>query len=77
MTRRLVTLPQALEQRPWLTEPFLRRLVKERRVAFHKVGGRLLFDLVDLDELAERGRVEPPAPLRVAHATRPDRSRAS
>jgi len=65
VSRRLVTLPQALEQRPWLTEPFLRRLVKEKRVAYHKLGGRLLFDLGDLDELAERGRVEPPAPLRI------------
>lgn len=60
MTRQLVTLPQALEQRPWTTEPFLRRLVKERRIPFHKAGGRLLFDLADLDAYAEAGRVEPP-----------------
>lgn len=60
MSRHLVTLAQAVEARPWLTERFLRRLVAERRVAFHKVGGRLLFDLSDLDALAERGRVEPP-----------------
>jgi excisionase family DNA binding protein len=41
-----------------LTERWLRRLVYERRVPFHKVGGRLLFDLEDLDKLAESGRVE-------------------
>ena len=60
-TRELVTIPQAIEARPWLTERYLRRLVHERRVAFHKVGARLLFDLADLDQLAEAGRREPAA----------------
>ena len=60
MSRQLVTLAQAVEARPWVSERFLRRLVAERRVPFHKVGSRLLFDLDDLDNLAERGRVEPP-----------------
>jgi excisionase family DNA binding protein len=59
VSRRLVTLPMAIEERPWLTERWLRRLVAERRVPFHKVGGRLLFDLDDLDKWAEAGRVEP------------------
>jgi hypothetical protein len=58
MSRQLVTLRQAVEQRPWLTERWLRRLVLERRVPFHKVGGKVLFDLADLDNLAEHGRVE-------------------
>jgi hypothetical protein len=58
MSRQLVTLQQAVEQRPWLTERWLRRLVYERRVPFHKVGNRLVFDLADLDALVERGRVE-------------------
>jgi hypothetical protein len=57
-SRQLVTLQQAVEQRPWLTERWLRRLVYERRVPFHKVGNRLVFDLADLDALAEQGRVE-------------------
>jgi excisionase family DNA binding protein len=70
MTRQLVTLVQALGERPWTTEPFLRRLVKERRIPFHKAGGKLLFDLADLDAYAERGRVEPPAPLGIARAGR-------
>ena len=59
-TRQLRTLPQVLEERTWTTEPFLRRLVKERRIPFHKAGGKLLFDLADIDAYAERGRVEPP-----------------
>jgi excisionase family DNA binding protein len=58
MSRPLVTLSQAVEARPWLTERWLRRLVYERRIAFHKVGRRLLFDLRDLDQLTESGRVE-------------------
>ena len=57
-SRQLVTLQQAVEQRPWLTERWLRLLVYERRVPFHKVGNRLVFDLADLDALVERGRVE-------------------
>ena len=58
--RPLVTLLQALELRPWLTERWLRRLVAERRVPYTKLPGssRLLFDLDDLDQLAESGRVE-------------------
>lgn len=62
-TRQLRTLAQVLDERPWTTEPWLRRLVKERRVPFFKAGGKLLFDLGDLDDFAERGRVEPPAPF--------------
>ncbi len=60
MARQLVTLPQAVEARPWLSERWLRRLVAERRVPFHKMPGssRLLFDLADLDRLVEDGRVE-------------------
>lgn len=58
MPRSLVTLHQATAARPWLTDRWLRRLVAERRIPFHKVGGRLLFDLADIDNLAETGRVE-------------------
>ena len=69
MSRHLVTLAQAVEARPWLTERFLRRLVAERRVPYFKVGGKLLFDLDDLDALAERGRVEPPENRRLRSAS--------
>ena len=56
--RNLMVMTQLLEQRPWLSERYLRRLVAERRIPFHKVGGKLLFDLNDVDHLAEVGRVE-------------------
>ena len=58
MTRHLVTLPQAIHERPFLSERWLRRLVAERRISFHKAGGRLLFDLEDIDKWADAGRVE-------------------
>jgi excisionase family DNA binding protein len=58
MTRQLMTLPQLLEARPWLTERFVRTLVAERRIPFHKVGRKLIFDLSDVDALVEAGRVE-------------------
>lgn len=38
---------------------FVRRLVAERRVAFHKVGRYVRFTTADLDALAAVGRVEP------------------
>jgi excisionase family DNA binding protein len=66
VSRQLVNIPQAVEQRPWLTERFLRRLVAKRRIPYHKVGGRVLFDLADLDALAEQGRVEPVGAVRLA-----------
>jgi len=58
VNRQLVPLKQVPEHRPWTTERILRRLVAEKRVAFHKVGGKVMFDLADLDEYAESGRVE-------------------
>jgi excisionase family DNA binding protein len=56
--RDLVSLKEATHLRPWLTERYGRRLIAERRVPFHRVGGKILFDLQDLDDLAESGRVE-------------------
>jgi len=38
---------------------FVRRLVAERRIAFHKVGAHVRIALVDLDAFVEAGRVEP------------------
>jgi hypothetical protein len=63
--RALVQLTEVPVHRPWLTERFLRRLVGERRCAFHRIGRRVYFDLKDLDDLAERGRVEPPPSQRL------------
>jgi excisionase family DNA binding protein len=64
MTRQLVPLLEVPEHRPWCSGRFARRLVDERRIPFHKIGRRVFVDLADLDELAERGRVEPPRRLR-------------
>ena len=45
-----------------VSERFMRRLVAERRIAFHKVGHFLRFRADDLDTFLEAGRVEPPPP---------------
>ena len=42
-----------------VSERFMRRLVAERRIAFHKVGHFLRFRSADLDAFLEAGRVEP------------------
>ena len=40
--------------------PFtVRRWVAERKIAFFKVGGRIVFDRRDLDDFLARARVEP------------------
>ncbi len=41
------------------SERFVRRLVAERRVAFHHVGRHVRFALSDLDAWLGAGRVEP------------------
>lgn len=59
MARQLVPLVEVPRLRPWVSVRFLRRLVAERRIPFHRLGGRrILLDLDDLDALAEAGRVE-------------------
>ncbi|WP_103382866.1 helix-turn-helix domain-containing protein [Pseudonocardia dioxanivorans] len=37
---------------------FVRRLVAERRIAFHKVGAHVRIAVVDLDAFVQAGRVE-------------------
>jgi excisionase family DNA binding protein len=49
---------------------FMRRLVAERRVAYHKLGALLRFRREDLDGFFAKGRVEPPGGLVRARATR-------
>lgn len=44
---------------------FVRRLVAERRIAFHKVGSHVRLSVVDLDTFVEAGRVEPVTSRRV------------
>ncbi len=57
MPRQLVPLLDVPTHRPWATVRWLRRLVYEHRIPFHKVGGKVLVDLADLDDFAELGRV--------------------
>jgi excisionase family DNA binding protein len=40
-------------------ERFVRRLVDEKRIPFHKVGRLVRFDQSDLDTFIQAGRVEP------------------
>lgn len=71
MSRNLVFLKQAHQHRAWATERFLRTLIANGQLARYRVGGRVLVDLDELDRLADRGRIDPPAPLRLIgrHAT--------
>ena len=41
------------------SERFVRRLVAERRVAFHHVGRHVRFSVSDLEAFVRAGRVEP------------------
>ena len=43
-----------------VTERYVRQLVAEKRVAYHKVGRLLRFRRSDLDDFFEAGRVELP-----------------
>jgi excisionase family DNA binding protein len=43
-----------------VTPRFVRRLVDERRVPFHKVGKFVRFQPADIDAFIANGRVEPP-----------------
>jgi excisionase family DNA binding protein len=62
--RHLVPLLEVPEHRSWCSVRYARRLVAERKIAHHKIGRRVYLDLADLDELAERSRIEPPRRLR-------------
>ena len=64
MSRRLVLLTDAHQERPWATPRYLRRLVAQRSVPFFKLRGRIWIDLADLDTFAEAARVEPPVARR-------------
>lgn len=38
---------------------FVRRLIEERRIAFHKIGRHVRLHLADLEAYVSSGRVEP------------------
>jgi Helix-turn-helix domain len=48
----LVTLPQLIEQRPFLSERWVRSLVRAKALPFYKPAGKLLFSLSEIDEWA-------------------------
>ena len=72
MTRRLVFLQEAHKHAEWATPRFCRTLVANGQLTRYRISGRVLVDLDELDQLAERGRAEPPAP----GAARPHRNGA-
>ena len=53
----LLTVPEAASYLN-TSERFVRRLVAERRVAFHHVGRHVRFARSDLDAFVQAGRVE-------------------
>lgn len=55
----MCTIPQVIEQRPYVTERWLQRLRAERRIPTYKAAGRVLFDLDALDEFIESTRLDP------------------
>lgn len=57
---KFLTVPQAAEYLN-TSERFVRRLVAERRIAFHHVGRHVRIALSDLDTWLAAGRVEPVA----------------
>jgi excisionase family DNA binding protein len=50
-----------------VSQRFMRRLVLERRIAFHKLGRLLRFRVADLDHFLAAGRVEATDPLGTRH----------
>jgi len=61
-----------LAQRLGVSERFVRRLVEERRIPFHKIGRFVRFDPSDVERWIARSRVEPKSPVSsVAHVVMP------
>jgi excisionase family DNA binding protein len=57
-TAGLLTIEQAAK-RINMSVRYVRRLVAERRIAFHKFGRAVRIAAADLDQLVASGRVEP------------------
>lgn len=49
---------EQLASRLGVTERFVRRLVEERRISFHKIGRYVRFDRGDVEEWIARNRIE-------------------
>ncbi|GAB3912885.1 helix-turn-helix domain-containing protein [Kibdelosporangium lantanae] len=57
MERKYLTVPEAAEYLNTSVR-FVRRIVAERRVAFHKLGRHVRFAVEDLEAFISAGRVE-------------------
>ena len=55
-----LTVPEAAQYLN-TTVRFVRRLIEERRIAFHRLGRHVRLAKADLDSFIEAGRVEPTA----------------
>ncbi len=49
---------EQLASRLGVSDRFVRRLVEERRIAFHKIGRYVRFDRSDVDDWIARNRIE-------------------
>lgn len=58
MTTRYLTVPEAADYLNTSVR-FVRRLIAERRIAFHHVGRHVRLRVADLEEFVQSGRVEP------------------
>ena len=58
MDRKYLAVPEAADYLGTSVR-FIRRLVAERRIAFHKAGSHVRFSVGDLDAYMQAGRVEP------------------
>ena len=56
-----LTVPEAAQYLN-TTVRFVRRLIEERRIAFHRLGRHVRLARVDLDLFITEGRVEPAGP---------------
>ena len=58
MERKYLTVPEAAEYLN-TSDRFVRRLIAERRIAFHHVGRHVRLSVVDLEAFVAAGRVDP------------------
>lgn len=58
MSTRYLTVPEAADYLNTSVR-FVRRLIAERRIAFHHVGRHVRLRVVDLETFVQAGRVEP------------------
>lgn len=58
-TENLKTLRQLVVARPFLSERWVRSLVDADRIPHYKLGGKLLFDLDEIDDFVRKTRSGP------------------